>query len=113
MNQKELNELLNRRVKSPAPDIQADPFLPTRIEAIVREGKQQFTTPPGAITSWSLASVLAACAVVIGIYIGSNLSTTSVASDSSTELITEYTSAFYQSGFADDWHGAFENGDSK
>lgn len=113
MTKEELNNLLNKRVKSPAPKLQPDPFLPTRLEALAKNENRDEVLQESLLANWSVASILAAGAIIIGIYIGSGLTSESVTSDASNEIITEYSEAFYQSGFVDDWHNVFEDGETQ
>ncbi|MCB0281364.1 MAG: hypothetical protein H6627_06925 [Calditrichae bacterium] len=113
MNKDKLNELLSMKAKSPAPKLHADPFMVTRIEALAKEKSKPLPDTGGLLANWSLASVLAAGAVILGIYLGNGLSSSSAVNETSTEILTEYSQAFYQSGFVEDWHNVFEDGDTQ
>ena len=60
--------------------------------------------------NWSLASVATACAVVLGIYLGSGIWENSSTVES-TDIVDEFSEAFYQSGFADDLNASIQKGD--
>lgn len=113
MNKDKLNELLSMQAKSPAPKLPVDPFMVTRIEALAKEKTMMVHDSGGLVTNWSLASVLAAGAVILGIYLGNGLSSSSVSSETSSEILTEYSQAFYQAGFVEDLHNVFEDGESR
>jgi len=112
MKHNKLDAFLNQRAQSPAPHLEADPFLPTRIAALVNEKNNRssgFVFP-----QWSLASALGTFAIILGIYIGTGISETSTSySESQTDLISEYSNAFYQSGIVDNYDNVFENGGSE
>jgi hypothetical protein len=109
MEKDKLEEFLNKKTVSPAPFLTADPFLPTRIESLLAEKKR-----PGKymFKRWSMAIAIATCAIVMGIYIGNDLSviTTNQTGD---DLVAEYAQAVYQADFVDDLTNALENGESK
>lgn len=109
MEKDNLEEFLNKKATSPVPPLNVDPFLPTRIESLVAEKEHRVKY---TIRRWSLASVIAACAIVIGIYVGNDLSVTST-SQSGNDLIAEYAQAVYQTDFVDDWTNVLENGENE
>lgn len=109
MEKDNLEKFLNKKAISPAPSLTADPFLPTRIESLIAEREQPVKYILGR---WSVATVLTACAIVIGIYIGNDLSVTT-SYQSGDDLITEYAQAVYQTDFVDDLTTVLENGENK
>ena len=98
MKDDKLDKLLNKKVNSPLPQLDADPWLAGRIES----GKVQHQGATGLLENvgqWSFASIIAACAIILGIFIGSNITNGSTSSD---DLFSEYSQAFYQTNFVDD-----------
>ncbi len=69
MNREQLDQHLQQRAASPTPALQPDPFLPTRIRA--RNGAEEHALFAGL--SWAMRSVLAAAALITGIYVGGQL----------------------------------------
>jgi len=109
MEKDKLEDFLNKKAALPAPHLTADPFLPTRIESLIAEKERPVRSLFGR---WSLATALAACAVVMGIYIGNDLSVTA-SYQSGDDLINEYAQAVYQVDFVDELATVLENGEIK
>ncbi len=72
MNRKKLDQILEQRASSPTPRLQPDPFLPTRIRALARGRGEEIS--PFAGLSWTMRSMLAGAALIVGIYVGGHLS---------------------------------------
>lgn len=106
MERDKLNNVLSNRAQSPVPHLTPDPFLATRIEALGQDDKKRFKAS-GRLLNWSFASIIAACAFMIGIFIGSDLF---INSTTDNDLFTDYSEAIYQTDFVDDWHTALGNG---
>ncbi len=110
MKNNKIEELLNRKAKLSIPELKPDPFLPTRIEALM-ESKRQSNTEKVQISNWSFASVITAFAVIIGVYIGAGISDAD-SLQNNDDVFNEYSQAFYQSGFTENWDSALDNGGS-
>ena len=104
---KNLEEFLSKKANSPTPHIQADYFLATRIAAQAEGEKEILKT--NVLPGWSMASIITTLAILLGIYLGSGiLESNSV--ESNSDIVSEYSEAFYQSGFADNYTSAIDNG---
>jgi hypothetical protein len=108
MKNDKIEELLNKEAISPTPELTPDLFLPTRIESII-DGKRQINPGKVLISNWSFASVITTCAIIVGIYVGSGILDTDNL-QSSDDIFTEYSQAFYQSGFEKNWDDTLESG---
>ncbi|RMH62191.1 MAG: hypothetical protein D6677_10445 [Calditrichaeota bacterium] len=66
MKKDTLEQWLSQKAQSPTPVLQADPFLPTRIEALARAERHEGL-------SWTIRGVLAAAALLLGVYISADI----------------------------------------
>lgn len=104
---KKIDEFLSKKAKSPTPYMYADPFLPVKIASMVQEReKRKIIVLPG----WSFTSIIATCAILIGIYLGMGIMQDNTSSDN-VDIVSEYSEAFYQNGFVDNYNYVLENGD--
>jgi len=110
MKKDKIEELLNRKAASPTPKLTPDPFLSTRIEAI-KKSKLQEDTDNKLISNWSFASVITACAIIVGVYIGVGIFETDNL-QANDDVFNEYSQAFYQTGFVENWDNTLESGGS-
>ncbi len=94
MQKKELHQWLNERSASPTPHIHADPFLPARIRAIHRENDDGHL-------SWPLRSMLAAAALLLGVYVGNVLTDTGYESNNAVNAYSSWSSALFQESVGD------------
>ncbi len=106
MKKDNIEELLNTKAKSPAPQLTPDPFLPTRIEALV---KAKGNSDNRFAANWSFASLITTAAIIIGIYMGAGIFESNNL-QSNDDIFTEYSQAFYQSGFAESVDSNLESG---
>ena len=102
-----IEEFLSNKAKSPAPHLQADPYLPTKIAALAEE--ENTLNKIAGFPNWSFASAITACAIVLGIYLGLGILQDD-ASQYNIDIVSEYSEAFYQDGFADNYDSALEDG---
>jgi len=128
-----MSEMLGNTDPSFLPRLETDPFLPTRIRAIVEAGERdplvapadssaatvgkqdvvargRKTTPYGKAAAWlrvSFAGAMTVIAVVTGVYLGRGLATTETA-NGDAEIVTAYYEAVAQTGFAGDWGDVVE-----
>ena len=100
-----IEEVLNQRTKSPTPQLQADPFLPTRIAAMSKEASLKDKTLKG-LYDWSFASVVTSCAIIIGIYLGNSL----FEEEYNNDMISDISSLIYQSDYIENLDSVLENG---
>ena len=107
MKNDKIQELLNQKAKSPAPELTPDPFLVTRIEALI-DSERQKTPERSLISNWSFASVITAGAIILGIYVGAGISETDNL-QINADVFNEYSQAFYQSGFVENLNNAMIN----
>lgn len=79
-----------------------DPYLPTRLRARATESDYVPLTGAGTVVRWSLRTVAFAGAIVVGIYIGENLSyQPSTVTDQ--HIISEYSNYLGGSGIGERW----------
>ena len=104
-----IENLLSQKAQSPTPHLQADPFLATKIAALANEKTESVLVLAG--TRWSFASVVTAFGIVLGIYLGLGIWQNN-ASTTNSDIVDEFSEAFYQSGFADNFDSTVENGDN-
>ena len=78
----------------------ADPFLPTRIKALVDSSAEQSQGAMAGVVRWTLRSVMFAAAIVCGVYLGEKLSyrTSAVVEQN---VITGYLESLETGGIAD------------
>jgi anti-sigma factor RsiW len=124
-----MSTLLDFTNPSLLPHLEADPFLPTRIRAIVgagaaaREGNETTRATAGttapfykSASAWlrvSLAGVMTVAAVTAGVYLGSGLASSRTA-NGDTAIVTAYYEAVSQSSFAVEWGDVIEeNGEDQ
>lgn len=100
-----IEDILNQRVKSPTPKLEADPFLATRIAAIA-DGKGLNRRSFKGLYGWSAASLVTSCAIILGIYIGSGL----FEEQNNSEISGDLSSVIYQSDYIENLDSVFENG---
>jgi len=105
---KKIEELLSQRAKSPTPHLQPDPFLATKIAARAKEKTEQLNI---RMPNWSFASIVTAFGVIMGIYLGLGIWENGAAQEN-TDIVDEFSEAFYQSGIADNFDSSLENGDN-
>lgn len=101
-----INELLDKRVKSPTPPLQADPFLATKIAQIAHDKESAVTF--SSRMQLSFITLIGCVAILTGIYIGSNLLTET---QDYNDFMSEYTGALYQSDFTDNLNAVDDNGE--
>jgi hypothetical protein len=107
MKKNKMDELLNKKAIMPVPDLMPDPFLATRIAASAEGSQNRKIT--SAVPNWSFASIIAACALVLGVYVG-NVVFEEDNTQSTKDVFNEYSEAFYQSGLIESWNNSFESG---
>jgi predicted anti-sigma-YlaC factor YlaD len=79
-----------------------DPYVPTRIRSHAREAALVTSSGKAVLVRWSLRTVAFAGAVVLGIYMGEELSyQPSVVTDQ--HIISEYSNYLGESGIGDRW----------
>ncbi|KAA3614205.1 MAG: hypothetical protein D8M58_18605 [Calditrichaeota bacterium] len=110
MKNDKIEQLLNKKAKSPTPGLTPDPFLATRIAAIA-DGKKQEKAGGALVSNWSFASVITAFAVVLGVYFGSAILDSEV--QNTDDVFSEYSQAFYQTGFAENFETTLDSGGSE
>ena len=103
-----IDELLSKRVKSPTPPLQADPFLATKIAALAEQESNSANI--ARIPNWSFASIITAFGLILGIYLGLGIWENGTI-DQDIDIVDEFSEAIYQSGFADSFDSSTENGD--
>ena len=87
--------------------LEPDPFLPTRIRALVEErGNALEAHMRPRMIQWSLATLGLTLAIGIGIFFGKGLSDPSKQQES-VNVIDSYFEGFSQHSFADHWEGIF------
>ncbi len=79
-----------------------DPYVPTRIRARAKESASVSSSGKDVVVRWSLRTVVFAGAVLVGIYMGEELSyQPSVVTDQ--RIISEYSNYLGESGIGDRW----------
>jgi predicted anti-sigma-YlaC factor YlaD len=86
---------------SSGPKLTPDPFLPVKIENIIK-GKEPKPTSFTPVLRWSFASVAIFIACLIGFTLGSGIAETE-SEEYTSEVFYEYYDAFSQSGIGDTW----------
>ncbi len=111
MNKEQLDTLLQQRAQSPTPTLQADPFLATRIRALAEKNGEASSLFAGL--SWRTRSLLAAAALLLGIYVGGQLPLSgTVQSDSYADpAFSSLASALNQPTLSDDLEAIFLPGE--
>jgi hypothetical protein len=104
-----IEKLLSQRTQSPTPHLQADPFLATKITTLANENTDNISVLTG--TKWSFASIITAFGILMGIYLGLGIWENNT-SATNNDIVDEFSEAFYQSGFADNFDSTVENGDN-
>jgi len=99
MKPQKIEQLLAARAKSPTPHIEADPFLPTRVRALVKNSLQIIF--PG----WRISALVGAAALLIGVYIGNGFDDLAAQSSGSQNYASVYdlSGALYQESLSDDF----------
>ena len=96
--------LLSRTLlPGPAPQrVTADPYLPTRIRAIV--GQRPAGRRLAPVLRWSFASVALGAALVLGILLGQDISSVQRSDGStSSDLVSEFASSLSNADLGDRW----------
>ncbi len=111
MNKEQLEKLLQQRASSPTPALHPDPFLATRIRALAEKNGEASSLFAGL--SWRTRSVLAAAALLLGIYVGGQLSLSgTVQSDPYTDpAFSSLASALNQTALSDNLEAIFLPGE--
>lgn len=96
---------------SALPQLDADPFLPTRIKALAdkkdREDSDKWYNWQGiGAIRLAFSTLMIVFAVSLGIYLGKGLATSQQNSES--DLISEYYQAFNQQSYSDNWEYILE-----
>ena len=79
-----------------------DPYTPTRIRARAKESLSVSSSGKDVIVRWSFRTVVFAAAIVVGIFMGEELSSQpSVVTDQ--HIISEYSNYLGESGIGDRW----------
>ena len=97
-----MTSLLEPRGGQRADQLTADPFLPTRVRAIVESSRTTTTRQWRPAVEWSLASVAIALGIFLGVMLGSGLAKPSP-SINETQLVSEFASNITPSNFSDKW----------
>jgi len=99
MNAHELDKLLRARAQSPTPQLDTDPFLATRVRALVRD------VPASLFPEWRISTLIGAAALLIGMFIGSGLeqNTTQITGSQSYTSADDISGALYQEALSDDF----------
>lgn len=89
--------------------LEPDPFLPTRVAALVGERrKRDVRHPLLAATRVSFAAALLMGAITLGIYLGDGLAPSELSPQGSDEVFSSYYEAIAQEGFATSWTSVIE-----
>jgi len=108
-------ELFKRLDPAFLPHLEADEYLPARIRAMAKDSsKAGIRRVRFAWSSFSLAGIVMIAAVVIGIFVGRGISTTSSLYDSYDEetIVSAYYDAVSQSGLSEDWEYVLASNES-
>jgi len=96
---------------SALPQLEADPFLPTRIKALAenedREHAKRFGWQGIGAIRLAFSTLMIVFAVSLGIYLGKGLATSQQYSESN--LVSEYYQAFNQQSYSDNWEYVLED----
>ncbi len=100
MKNDKINQILTARAQSPTPVLQPDPFLPTRVRALVNTGKNILF--PG----WRISAIIGALALLIGIYIGNDVDNSMIKQSGDQSFTSTYdlSGALYQESLSDDFN---------
>ncbi len=82
------------------PELDPDPFLPTRVKANAQPKNISKKNISTLIIRWSLITAASFAAILIGILLGTRLSKNQAAYNN-REIITAYSEAFYPQGIGD------------
>lgn len=99
MKTQKIEQFLAARAKSPTPHIEADPFLPTRVRALVNNSLQII------FPNWRISVLVGAAALLIGVFIGNNFDDQATQSYGSQNYASVYdlNGALYQESLSDDF----------
>lgn len=97
-----LNGCLKPVDTSSEPKLTPDPFLPVKIENLIKSKEKKSTTFT-PILRWSFASLAIFFACLIGIQLGSSIAVTE-SEEITTEVFYDYYSAFSQNGIGETWN---------
>ncbi len=97
------NLLSRTLLPGPAPQrVTADPYLPTRIRAIVGQRPKGRRLAP--VLRWSFASVALGAALVLGILLGQDISSVQRSeSSASSDLVSEFAASLSNADLGDRW----------
>ncbi len=89
--------------------LEPDPFLPTRVAALVEEQRRKpVRSPLAAAVRVSFAAALMAGAVMLGVSLGDGLAPLQQNHGGSDEYLSSYYEAISQQGFATTWTSVME-----
>jgi anti-sigma factor RsiW len=104
-----LSDVLSPKGRFELPQLEPDPFLPTRVAALVGERRRKDARHPLlAATRVSFAAALLMGAVTLGIYLGDGLAPSQQYPQGSDEVFSSYYEAIAQEGFATSWTSVIE-----
>ena len=105
----QLSDVLDVKGRFDFPHIEPDPFLPTRVTALVEERRRKrLRSPLAAAVRVSFAAALMAGAVMLGISLGDGLAPLQQNQGGSDEYLSSYYEAISQQGFATTWTSVME-----
>lgn len=104
-----LSEVLTPGGNFQLPQLEPDPFLPTRVAALVEEQRRKpMRSPLAAAVRVSFAAALMAGAVMLGVSLGDGLAPLRQDQEGSDEYLSSYYEAISQQGFATTWTSVME-----
>jgi predicted anti-sigma-YlaC factor YlaD len=104
-----MDEIVNAKDRSLVPEIEADPYLPSKIKTLFESGgiPRRHSLRHGWI-SVSLGTAVVVIAIGIGIFLGRGIAVSTYSADNAS-IATSYLEAFTQRGFGDYLQSAIDS----
>ena len=106
-----MNEIFKPDTESNFPVLEPDPFLPTRIKAIVKSEKEIVQHKPAvSYLRWLFVTLASSVAIFIGVMLGQGLYNSKQSSQNNQSVVSAYYQVYSQEGLSDNFESTLSTG---
>jgi predicted anti-sigma-YlaC factor YlaD len=104
-------KLVSPDTKNNLKELEPDPFLPTRIKAIVDTEKKDFSSKPVmTYLRWFFITLVSSLAIFLGIMLGQGLYNSKQNYNSSSSIVSDYYQVYSQEGLSNNFESVISTG---